>query len=933
MDYKKTLNLPSTKFPMKASLVQREPLQLKAWAEGGLYDTIRAASSGRERFILHDGPPYANGHIHIGTALNKILKDIIVRSRQMAGFDAVYVPGWDCHGLPIEHNVDKELGAEKSTLSMVQVRKRCRRYAEKFIDIQREEFKRLGVMGEWDNPYLTMNFAYEATIARECGKFALDGSLFKSKKPIYWCNHCQTALAEAEIEYYDAASPSIYVKFALQDDLGAVLPALAGRNVFLVIWTTTPWTIPANLAVALHRDFDYVAVDTRNGEILILARELVAACMQTFGFSDYEILGAITPRDLERKRCRHPLYDRDSLIVLGDHVTLDAGTGCVHTAPGHGREDYEVGLQYGLDAYSPVDDQGRFTDEVGFFNGQFVFDANQNINAKLKSQGALLAERQISHSYPHCWRCKQPVIFRATPQWFISMEKTGLRQKALAEIDRVQWVPRWGRERIYGMIENRPDWCVSRQRAWGVPITAFQCADCGEIMATPELFDHVYALFEAHGADIWFEKPAAELLPAGAVCKGCGGRNLEKETDILDVWFDSGVSHAAVLEQRPNLKWPADLYLEGSDQHRGWFHSSLLTAVGTRGRAPYRSVLTHGFVVDAEGKKMSKSLGNIIAPKEVIDHYGAEILRLWVSASDYRDDIRISDKILDQLSDAYRRIRNTCRFLLGNLADFDPARDRVAPALMPEIDRFALHRLQTLIQRARRAYDTYEFHLIYHSLYNFCTVELSAFYLDILKDRLYTSPQSSLERRSAQTVLFVLADGMVRLMAPVLPFTAEEIWKFMPADDSREASVHLAALPAVSADCQDLALAQKWERILDVRGEVSKAVEGARVEKRVGHSLDAAVTISAGESLYQLLDPYRQELRSILIVSQVTLVKDQDLPGAYVSAEIDGLQIGVEPAEGDKCERCWVHEPAVGSLPEHPTICPRCRRALAESGL
>ncbi|MGD8958846.1 MAG: isoleucine--tRNA ligase [Desulfobacteraceae bacterium] len=933
MDYKKTLNLPATRFPMKASLAQREPLQLQAWEQGRLYEAIRAASRGRERFILHDGPPYANGHIHIGTALNKILKDIIVRSRQMAGFDAVYVPGWDCHGLPIEHNVDKELGAEKNSLSMVQVRKRCRRYAEKFIDIQRDEFKRLGVMGEWDNPYLTMNYEYEAIIARECGKFAQDGSLFKSKKPIYWCNHCQTALAEAEIEYYDAASPSIYVKFALQDDLGAVLPALAGRSVFLVIWTTTPWTIPANLAVALHPDFDYVAVDTRNGEVLVLARELVAACMRTFGVSDYEIIAAVNPRDLERKRCRHPLYDRDSLIVLGGHVTLEAGTGCVHTAPGHGREDYEVGLQYAIDAYSPVDDHGRFTDEVGFFSGQFVFDANPNINAKLKSQGALLAEEQISHAYPHCWRCKQAVIFRATPQWFISMEKTGLRQKALTEIDRVQWVPRWGRERIYGMIENRPDWCVSRQRAWGVPITAFQCADCGEIMATPEVFDHVTALFKVHGADIWFEKPAAELLPAGAACQSCGSRNLEKETDILDVWFDSGVSHAAVLEQRPYLKWPADLYLEGSDQHRGWFHSSLLTAVGTRGRAPYRSVLTHGFVVDADGKKMSKSLGNIIAPKEVIDRYGAEILRLWVSASDYRDDIRISDQILNQLSDAYRRIRNTCRFLLGNLADFDPARDRVAPAAMPEIDRFALHRLQLLVQRARKAYDAYEFHLIYHSLYNFCTVELSAFYLDVLKDRLYTSAQNAPERRSAQTVLLALADAMVRLMAPVLPFTAEEIWKFMPAVADRESSVHLAALPTVAAEFQDPELAQKWDRILALRGEVSKAVEGARVEKRVGHSLDAAVTISAPESLYQLLAPYREDLRSILIVSQVSLVKDQNLPGAYVSAEIDGLEIGVAAAEGGKCERCWVHDPAVGSLAEHPTICPRCRRALAASDL
>ncbi|HHC24722.1 MAG TPA: isoleucine--tRNA ligase, partial [Desulfobacterales bacterium] len=627
----------------------------------------------------------------IGTALNKILKDIIVRSRQMAGFDAVYVPGWDCHGLPIEHNVDKELGEKKKGMSQADVRKLCRAYAEKYIDIQRDEFKRLGVMGEWENPYLTMNYAYEATIARECCKFALEGSLFRSKKPIYWCCDCKTALAEAEIEYYDAASPSIFVKFLLKDDVSNDFPALAGKKIFMVIWTTTPWTIPANLGIALHPDFEYVAVDTGKGEVFVLARELVENCMKTFGFSDFSIIADIKAADLERKRCAHPLYDRESLIVLGNHVTLEAGTGCVHTAPGHGREDYEVGFEYGLDAYSPVDDRGCFTDEADFFEGKFVFKANKEINAKLQENGALLAEENITHQYPHCWRCKRPVIFRATPQWFISMDKTGLRRRSLKEIDRVNWIPHWGRERIYGMIENRPDWCVSRQRAWGVPITVFYCDKCESLLMNREIMDNIFDLLKEHGADIWLEKDVKDLLPNGATCEKCGSSSFIKETDILDVWFDSGVSHAAVLEQRQNLKWPADLYLEGNDQHRGWFHSSLLTAVGLRGSAPYNAVLTHGFVVDKSGKKMSKSLGNVIAPGEVIDKYGAEILRLWVSATDYRDDIRISENILKQLSDAYRRIRNTCRFMLGNLSDFDPLKHAVPLESMPDIDKFALH--------------------------------------------------------------------------------------------------------------------------------------------------------------------------------------------------------------------------------------------------
>jgi isoleucyl-tRNA synthetase len=929
MNYKDTLNLPQTVFPMKAKLAKREPEQLKAWEDENLYAQIRAASKGRQQFILHDGPPYANGHIHIGTALNKILKDIIVRSRQMAGFDAVYVPGWDCHGLPIEHNVDKKLGKQKKNMAQDEFRKRCRIYAEEFIDIQRDEFKRLEVFGEWEDPYLTMSYDYEATIARECCKFALDGSLFRSKKPIHWCCSCNTALAEAEIEYQDETSPSIYVRFRFTDDLKPVIPELEGRDAYVVIWTTTPWTIPANLAVALHPDFTYAAVDVGDNKAYILASELVETCMQSFGIEEYRVLAEFKASDLEGKRCRHPLYDRESVIVLGDHVTLEAGTGCVHTAPGHGREDYDVGLKYGLDAYSPVNDGGVFTDDVEFFAGQFVFKANGNINAKLEEAGALLAQENIKHPYPHCWRCKKPVIFRATPQWFISMEKTDLRQKSLREIDRVEWIPHWGRERIHGMIENRPDWCVSRQRAWGVPITVFYCRDCEKQYMTPELMERIYELFREQGADAWFTMDTLELLPEGLKCDQCGGNDFVKETDILDVWFDSGVSHAAVLEARDYLRWPADLYLEGSDQHRGWFHSSLLTAVGTRDKAPYNAVLTHGFVVDAKGKKMSKSLGNVIAPKEVIDRYGAEILRLWVSASDYRDDIRISDNILKQLSDAYRRIRNTSRFLIGNLSGFDPAEQLVDYADLTEIDRYALHMLQRLVERTRQAYDRYDFHVVYHGLYNFCTVELSSFYLDILKDRLYASTPDGIGRRSAQTVLFHLLDHMVRLMAPILPVTAEEIWQHMPRQDATPLSVHLAALPEVNAEWSDVELDQKWRKLLDVRAEVTKALELARAEKRIGHPLEAMVTLAVEGELFDFLQSYAQQLRTIFITSKVVLKKDADLDGAYESPNVEGLKIGVQPAGTQKCERCWVHDETVGNNSQHPTICSRCETVVA----
>jgi isoleucyl-tRNA synthetase len=927
MNYKKTLNLPKTAFPMKAKLSQREPEVLKNWEAMGLYEQIRESCLGRPRFVLHDGPPYANGHIHIGTALNKILKDIVIRSRQMNGFDAPYVPGWDCHGLPIEHQVDKELGSQKKGLSQVEIRRHCRAYAEQYIEIQKEEFKRLGVMGEWDNPYLTMKDSYVAAIVRECGKFALDGSLYKSKKPIYWCSTCKTALAEAEVEYHTRTSPSIYVKFPLVSDISDIYPAVAGKKVYLVIWTTTPWTIPANLAVALHPDFEYTAVDVGDDQVYVLASTLVESSMETLGIADYEVLGEVDPKKLEGKDCRHPIYDRQSQIILANHVTFDVGTGCVHTAPGHGREDYEVGLTYGLDIYSPVDDDGRFTD-IDFFAGMFVFDANTEVIAKLEELGALIDKGSIKHTYPHCWRCKEPVIFRATEQWFISMEKVGLRQKALSCIDQVTWIPAWGRDRIYGMIENRPDWCISRQRSWGVPIVAFYCAGCGALLITEEIIDHVAGLFERHGADIWFEADNSVLLPDETRCSECNGNTFEKEKDILDVWFDSGVSHTAVLEGRDYLTWPADMYLEGSDQHRGWFHSALLTAVGTRGKAPYKSVLTHGFVVDGKGEKMSKSKGNVIAPSEIIDQYGGEILRLWVAASDYQDDVRISEKILRQLTDAYRRIRNTSRFMLGNLSDFNPGVDDVPYEDMLEIDRFALHRLQGLVKKARAAYDSYEFHAVYHNLYNFCTMDLGAFYLDVLKDRLYTSPAKSTARRSAQTALNAIIDALVRLMAPILVFTAEELWVHMPGADARPTSGHLTQLPEVEENLLDDKLAERWESILLIRGEVSKALEEARTQKIIGHALDAAVTLSMPETLSAVVKPDADELRTVFIVSKVSISAEESLAGGHESTKIPGLAIRIDPAPGEKCERCWIHEPSVGADALHKTICARCLKVL-----
>ncbi|RNC67740.1 MAG: isoleucine--tRNA ligase [Desulfuromonadales bacterium] len=922
MDYKNTLNLPVTDFPMKANLPQRELEILEGWRKSGLYGKLAEAGKGKPRYILHDGPPYANGHIHIGHALNKILKDIILKSKRMRGFDAPYVPGWDCHGLPIELQVEKNLGSKKHEVSKLQMRKQCREYAEKFVKIQREEFERLGVLGEWDRPYLTMTADYEGITARELARFADNGGLYKGKKPVHWCSSCVTALAEAEVEYADKTSPSIYVKFALQDDIAAAVPALAGKKVSLVIWTTTPWTIPANLAIALHPEFDYVALET-GGEVLIVAEGLKDAFMAGTGVQG-SVIATLKAEILYKKRCRHPFYDRDSIVLLGEHVTLEAGTGCVHTAPGHGQEDYELALVEGLDIYNPVDNRGRYIQSLEFFGGQFVFDANAAVIEKLKEVGALVGEGSVTHSYPHCWRCKKPIIFRATEQWFIAMERNELRTKSLAAIDKVSWVPKWGRERIHGMIENRPDWCISRQRSWGVPITAFYCTECGEILADGTTMHHVADLFMEGGADLWYEKPAAELLPAGTVCPSCGKSAFEKEMDILDVWFDSGVSHAAVLENRAELGSPADMYLEGSDQHRGWFHSSLLASVGTRDTAPYKEVLTHGFVVDGSGRKMSKSVGNVVAPEEVIKKYGAEILRLWVAAQDYRDDVRISQEILTRLAEAYRRIRNTCRYLHGNLYDFDPATDMVPFEQMTELDRWALHHLEFLKEKVLAAYDEYEFHVLYHAVNGFCTVEMSAFYLDIIKER-YTSRKDALERRSAQTVMYLVLDSLVKLMAPVLSFTTDEVWTYLPKRD--EASVHLSRFPEPCPSWKNDALVERWDRIIKVRGEVSKALEQARVQKVVGHSLDAAVTLTSEPELLAFLREYAGELATVFIVSKVELV--DDLAGDVVEAEgVKGLKISVSAAPGEKCERCWHYDELIGGDVEHPTLCPKCVGAV-----
>ena len=936
MDYKATLNLPKTDFPMKANLPQREPELLASWEKERLYEQIQEAGEGRPLYVLHDGPPYANGRIHIGHALNKILKDIIIKSKTMAGYQVPYVPGWDCHGLPIEHQVLKELGDKKKTLDTPAIRKLCREYAEKFYTIQREEFQRLGILGDWQQPYLTMNPGYEATIIREFGKFVERGGVYKGLKPVLWCTADQTALAEAEVEYEDHTSPSIYVKFPLVTSptvLSKTFPdisfPLGIKSVSVVIWTTTPWTLPANQAVCLHAEIDYAFVQIGD-EVLIVAEKLLESVMKACKLEGARVFGVKKGREgFEGIETQRPLTTGLSPILLGDFVTLDQGTGCVHIAPGHGMEDYILVLAHNataslgekLEILAPVDNGGRFTDVVKEFAGQHVLKANPKIVEFLQTNGRLLGHGLLNHSYPHCWRCKNPVIFRATEQWFVSMDTNDLRTETLAEIERVRWIPAFGRDRINGMIANRPDWCLSRQRVWGVPIPGFTCMGCRSVLADPIVIEHLATLMESKGADIWFEQSAADLLPKGTACPKCGGTDFEKERDILDVWFESGVSYAAVLKARK--WWPADLYLEGSDQHRGWFHSALLAGVVTDHRAPYKAVLTHGFVLDGQGKKMSKSAGNVVAPQDVIKQSGAEILRLWVSAQDYRDDLRISPEILTHMIEAYRKIRNTCRFLLSNLYDFNPDKDRVLYDQLPELDRWVLHRLSELIPRVRKSYDEFEFHTIFHALNNFCSVDLSSVYLDILKDRLYTFRADSPLRRGSQTVLFEVVVAMTKLMAPVLSFTAEEIWRTLstqPGGGLGASSVHLSVFPEADPAWHDPGLAQRWERLLGYRTQVQGVLEGSRRDKTIGSSLEAAVELRADADTYEFLQPYRNELTTLFIVSQVGLVPSGEsaIP----------LTITAKKSAAGKCERCWNYREAVGRDLAHPTLCDRCVEAV-----
>ncbi|ACV61975.1 isoleucyl-tRNA synthetase [Desulfofarcimen acetoxidans DSM 771] len=925
MDYGKTINLPQTDFPMRANLPNREPEILKYWTEKNIYRAVQEKNEGKPKFILHDGPPYANGDIHLGHTLNKILKDIIVKYKSMTGYDAPYVPGWDTHGLPIEQQAIKALGINRHEVDTVVFRNKCKEYALKFVGIQKEEFIRLGVRADWDRSYVTLMPHFEARQIGVFGEMAKRGYIYKGLKPVYWCASCETALAEAEVEYQDKKSPSIYVRFPVADSKG-LFPS---ENTYLVIWTTTPWTIPGNVAISLHPEYFYVLVQI--GEVkYIVAKELLASFLELLG-AQGTVLQEFAGAELERVVCRHPLLDRDSLVILGEHVTLEQGTGCVHTAPGHGQEDFEAAKKYGLPVISPVNGKGVFTDEGGIFSGQFYLKANQSVLDALTERGHLLFQAEIDHQYPHCWRCKSSIFFRATEQWFASIE--GFRRQALEEIRKVQWVPAWGEERIYGMVENRGDWCISRQRTWGVPIPIFYCSKCGKALINDRTIKHLQGLFKEHGSDVWFARQTADLLPPDIACPECSAADFTKETDIMDVWFDSGSSHLAVLDEKtvwPELSWPADLYLEGSDQHRGWFNSSLSTSVAVTGRAPYRAVLTHGFLVDEKGRKMSKSLGNVVDPLKVIQQLGADILRLWVSSADYKSDLAVSQNILKQLSEAYRKIRNTCRFLLSNIYDFDPSADQVAYEKMVELDRWALLKLHRLIEKVLNAYHDYEFHVVYHAIHNFCTVDMSNRYLDIIKDRLYTSPAESPDRRAAQTVLYLILDALVRLLTPVLAFTSEEIWKHMPRVESRPESVQLADMPVVNEAYLDLELEDKWQRIMAVRNEVIRILEGARQEKVIGNSLEAQVDLYCEKELHDFLEPLKDDLAAIFIVSVARLSNaGSEVPVHAVGSEIvSGLHVAVSRAPGGKCERCWMYHIAVGNDLEHPSLCPRCAGVL-----
>ncbi len=938
VDLKSTLNLPRTDFPMKASLPKNEPNQLAEWEEKKLYHLIQESRAGAPTYVLHDGPPYPTGTIHLGTGLNKILKDMVVKSKTMAGFRAPYVPGWDCHGLPIETQVEKELGGKKGSVPPGEFRRMCREFANRYVDQHRRDFKRLGVFGQWEDPYLTMSPHYEATIADAFITFLEKGYVYRGLKPVYWCIVDSTALAEAEVEYEDHTSPSIWVKFAVE--AGAAAEKL-GANVSGVIWTTTPWTLPHNRALAFHPDYDYVVAETSAGALL-LAADLVGPALDALKLEATSVRGPWKGKDLADLKFRHPFLDLIVPAVLADYVTLDQGTGIVHTAPGHGIEDFQTGQKYGIEAYAPIDGHGRYLEGLPEYKGKTVFEANPIVVNLLRERGALLGEQKLSHSYPHCWRCHNPVIYRATEQWFIDLDGAGrdgsgaIRSRALAEISKVKWTPEWGAERIHSMIAERPDWCVSRQRFWGVPLAILYCNKCGK------QFDDYKALhalvgewFTREGADSWFTHTVEELLPAGTKC-GCGASDWRKETDILDVWFDSGSSHLAVLDRLDaagqKLPWPADMYLEGPDQYRGWFHSSLLVAVAVRDAAPYRHVLTHGWTLDAKGQPMSKSLGNTVLPTEVCEKWGADLLRLWVASQDYTADVRMSDNVMTQLSEAYRKLRNTFRFALGNLAGFDPARDAVPDAEMEELDRWMLARTGDLVAQCRKWYEGFEFHRVFHALHDYAAVDLSAFYFDVLKDRLYTFAPRNRARRSAQTAVYRISKALLSLLTPITVFSAEEIWKYFPHVAGDPESAHLGLFPEAAEIGAPVgqAIESNWQSLLEFRREVLKALEEKRKEKFISGSLEAKVRIfSDYEERTNFLKSYEGILPTLFIVSQVEIVDEsKGLP--QKNTPFGGWRIEVARADGAKCERCWNYSTRVGESADYPTVCERCVKSLDE---